>query len=180
MAANKKVLALPGDGIGPEVFAQVTKVIDWFDKKRAVRFDIKTELCGGCSIDKHGVPVTDAVMDAAKSTDAVLFGSVGGPKWDNLEFKNKPEQGLLRLRKELGLFANLRPAMVYEALADASTLKRDVVSGLDIIILRELTGGVYFGEPRGITTLADGTKRGVDTQVYTTGEIDRIVRVGFE
>ncbi len=180
MPANRTVLALPGDGIGPEVFRQVTRVIDWFDKRRAVRFDIKTELVGGASLDKHGEPITDAVMQAAQTSDAVLFGSVGGPKWDNLEFRKKPEQGLLRLRKEMGLFANLRPAIVYDALADASTLKRDVVAGLDILILRELTGGVYFGEPRGITTLPDGTKKGVDTQVYTTPEIERIVRVAFE
>ncbi len=180
MAANKTLLALPGDGIGPEVFKQVTRVIDWFDKRRAVRFDIKTGLVGGASLDAHGTPITEETMQLALKLDAVLFGSVGGPKWDTGDFSKKPEQGLLRLRKDLGLFANLRPAMVYEALADASTLKREVVSGLDILILRELTGGVYFGEPRGITTLPDGTKRGVDTQVYTTPEIERIGRVAFE
>ncbi len=180
MSANKRILALPGDGIGPEVFRQVTRVIDWFDKRRAVRFDIKTDLVGGAALDKHGVPITEETMAEAQATDAVLFGSVGGPKWDTGDFSKKPERGLLRLRSELGLFANLRPAMVYEALADASTLNRDVIAGLDILILRELTGGVYFGEPRGITTLPDGTKKGVDTQVYTTPEIERIARVAFE
>jgi 3-isopropylmalate dehydrogenase len=180
MAANKKVLVLPGDGIGPEVTKQVMRVVDWFDKRRAVRFDMTQDLVGGAAYEKHGTPITDKTMETAQNTDAVLFGAVGGPQWDNLPFDKKPERGLLRLRKELNLFANLRPAILYDALADASTLKREVVSGLDIMILRELTGGVYFGEPRGVTTLADGTKRGVDTQVYTTPEIERIVRVGFE
>ncbi len=180
MAANKKVLVLPGDGIGPEVTKQVMRIVDWFDKRRAVRFDMTQDLVGGAAYEKHGTPITDKTMETAQNTDAVLFGAVGGPQWDNLPFDKKPERGLLRLRKELNLFANLRPAILYDALADASTLKREVVSGLDIMILRELTGGVYFGEPRGITTLPDGTKRGVDTQVYTTPEIERIVRVGFE
>ena len=180
MASNKKVLVLPGDGIGPEVMTQVLRAVDWFDKKRAVKFDLKQGLVGGASYDAHGTPLTDATMQDAKDCDAVLFGSVGGPKWDNLPFEKKPERGLLALRKELGLFANLRPALAYDALADASTLKRDVIAGLDILILRELTGGVYFGEPRGVSTLPDGTKKAIDTQVYTTGEIERIVRVAFE
>ena len=180
MPANRKVLMLPGDGIGPEVMRQVRRVIDWMDKRRAVRFDVTEDLVGGAALDKHGVPVTEETMAKAMSTDAVLFGSVGGPKWDVLPFEKKPERGLLRLRKDLGLFANLRPATVFPELAEASTLKPEVVSGLDIMILRELTGGVYFGEPRGITTLPDGTKKGVDTQVYTTPEIERIARVAFE
>ncbi|MBI3453715.1 MAG: 3-isopropylmalate dehydrogenase [Rhodospirillales bacterium] len=180
MPANKKLLVLPGDGIGPEVMRQVRRVVDWMDKRRALRFEITEGLVGGAALDKHGVPLTDATMADAQATDAVLFGSVGGPKWDSLPFDKKPERGLLRLRKEMGLFANLRPALVFEELADASTLKREIIAGLDIMILRELTGGVYFGEPRGVTALPDGTKRAVDTQVYTTPEIERIVRVAFE
>jgi 3-isopropylmalate dehydrogenase len=180
MPANKKLLVLAGDGIGPEVMRQVLRVVDWFDRRRAIHFDLKDGLVGGAALDAHGVPLTDATMQEAMDSDAVLFGSVGGPKWDDLPFEKKPERGLLRLRKEMDLFANLRPALVFEALADASTLKREVVAGLDILILRELTGGVYFGEPRGVTTLPDGTKRAVDTQVYTTPEIERVARVGFE
>jgi 3-isopropylmalate dehydrogenase len=180
MAANKKLLILPGDGIGIEVMGEVERMLGWFEKKRALRFDTETALCGGAAIDKEGKPVSDATMKKAAEADAVLFGAVGGPKWDNLPFDMKPERGLLRLRKDLGLFANLRPAMCFEALADASSLKRENVAGLDIMILRELTGGVYFGEPRGVETLKDGTKRAVDTQVYTTPEIERIARVGFE
>ncbi|MBM3509731.1 MAG: 3-isopropylmalate dehydrogenase [Alphaproteobacteria bacterium] len=180
MPANKKLLVLPGDGIGPEVMYQVRRLIDWSDKRRRVTFDVQEDVVGGAAIDAHGVPLTDAALDKAKNADAVLFGAVGGPKWDVLEFKVRPERGLLKLRKEMDLFANLRPAMVFEALADASSLKREVVAGLDIMILRELTGGIYFGEPRGITTLADGTRRGVNTQVYTDREIQRIAHVGFE
>jgi 3-isopropylmalate dehydrogenase len=180
MPANKKMLLLPGDGIGPEVTKQVRRVVDWFDKRRAVHFDIKEGLVGAASLAKHDTPITDAVMADALATDAVLFGAVGDPKWDNVPFEKKPERAILRLRKDMGLFANLRPATVFEELADASTLKKEVVAGLDILILRELTGGVYFGEPRGIETLKDGTKRGVDTQVYTTPEIERIGRVAFE
>jgi 3-isopropylmalate dehydrogenase len=159
---------------------QVRRVMDWMDKRRAVRFDTKEGLVGAACLEKHGVPITDATMRDALSADAVLFGAVGDPKWDNVSFDKKPERAILRLRKEMGLFANLRPAQVFEELADASTLKREVVAGLDIMILRELTGGVYFGEPRGIESLPDGTKRGVDTQVYTTPEIERVARVAFE
>jgi 3-isopropylmalate dehydrogenase len=180
MAANKKVLVLAGDGIGPEVMRQVRRVVDWQAKKRSVSFDLTDGLVGGAAIDAQGTPLKDETMADALHADAVLFGAVGGPKWDNLDFSMKPERGLLRLRKEMGLFANLRPAFVFDALVDASTLKPDVVKGLDIIILRELTGGVYFGEPRGIETLPDGSKRGVNTQVYSSMEIDRVARVGFE
>jgi 3-isopropylmalate dehydrogenase len=180
MAANKKVLVLAGDGIGPEVMRQVRRVVDWQAKKRSVSFDLTDGLVGGAAIDAHGTPLKDETMADAMSADAVLFGAVGGPKWDNLDFSMKPERGLLRLRKELGLFANLRPAFVFDALVDASTLKAEVVKGLDIMILRELTGGVYFGEPRGIEILPDGSKRGVNTQVYSSMEIDRVARVGFE
>ena len=178
--ANKKVLVLPGDGIGPETMRQVLRVMEWMDKHRAIRFDIQEGLVGAAALEKKGVPITDETMADALAADAVLFGAVGDPKWDNVAFDKKPERAILRLRKEMGLFANLRPAVVFDELADASTLKREVVAGLDILILRELTGGVYFGEPRGIETLPDGTKRGVDTQVYTTPEIERIARVAFE
>jgi 3-isopropylmalate dehydrogenase len=180
MPKNKKLLMLAGDGIGPEVMRQVNRVIEWLAKKRAVAFDVGEGLVGGCSIDKHGVPLTDATMAQAMEADAVLLGAVGGPKWDNLPFEKKPERGLLRLRKDMELFANLRPALVFDALVDASTLKADLVRGLDLMIVRELTGGVYFGLPRGIETLPDGSRRGVNTQVYTTAEIVRVARVAFE
>jgi 3-isopropylmalate dehydrogenase len=144
------------------------------------RFETEEALVGGCCYDAHGVAVTDDTVVKAKAADAVIFGSVGGPKWDGVPYEVRPEAGLLRLRKDLGLFANIRPAVCYPALADSSSLKREVVEGLDIIILRELTGGVYFGEPKTITDLGNGQKRAVDTQVYDTYEIERIARVGFE
>ena len=180
MPANKKLLVLAGDGIGPEVVGQARRVIEWMDRRRHVSFDLAEGLVGGASIDAHGVPLTDATLSDAMAADAVLFGSVGGPKWEALPFEVQPERGLLRLRKEMDLFANLRPAIVFDALADASSLKREVVSGLDLLILRELTGGIYFGEPRGIEELPDGTRRGINTQVYTTPEVERVARVGFE
>ncbi|HET8726554.1 MAG TPA: 3-isopropylmalate dehydrogenase [Alphaproteobacteria bacterium] len=180
MPANKKLLLLPGDGIGPEVVAQVRRVVDWMAKNRTVSFDLDEDLVGGCSIDRHGVPITDAVMERALAVDAVLLGAVGGPKWDGVDFAIRPEAGLLRLRKDLELFANLRPAIVFPALAEQSTLKREVVEGLDILIVRELTGGVYFGEPRGIFDLPNGERQGVNTQVYTTSEIHRVAAVAFD
>ncbi len=180
MASNRSLLVLPGDGIGAEAMAEIRRVIGWLETNRSLSFDLDEDLVGGCSIDAHGVPVTDAVMDKAMAVDAVLLGAVGGPKWDDVDFSIRPEQGLLRLRKEMELFANLRPAVCFEALADASSLKRDVVAGLDIMIVRELTGGVYFGEPRGITDLPDGQRQGVNTQVYTTEEIRRVCRVAFD
>jgi 3-isopropylmalate dehydrogenase len=180
MAANKKLLILPGDGIGVEVMGEVRRVIDWMGKKRRLSFDIAEDKVGGAAIDAHGTPLTDEAMAKAQGVDAVLFGAVGGPKWDSLPFAQKPERGLLRLRKEMELFANLRPAIVFDALVDASTLKPEVVKGLDIMILRELTGGVYFGTPRGIETLPDGQRRGINTQVYTTNEIRRVAAVAFE
>ena len=178
--SNKSLLVLPGDGIGPEAMAQVHRVVDWMDKRRAVTFNVEEDLVGGCAIDAHGIPVTDATMDKALNVDAVLLGAVGGPKWDNLDFSIKPERGLLRLRKDLGLYANLRPAICFESLVSASSLKPELVSGLDIMIVRELTGGVYFGEPRGIETLPDGTRRGINTQVYTDKEIIRVAEVAFD
>ncbi|MEX0809475.1 MAG: 3-isopropylmalate dehydrogenase [Dongiaceae bacterium] len=180
MAKNRKILILAGDGIGPEVMGQVMRVIDWFGKNRSLEFDVSEGLVGGAAIDKHGVPVTEETMADAMAADAVLLGAVGGPKWDNLPFEIKPERALLRLRKDMELFANLRPAMVFGPLAEASSLKRELVEGLDIVIVRELTGGVYFGSPRGIETLPDGTRRGVNTQVYTTPEIIRVARVAFD
>jgi len=180
MAANKNLLMLPGDGIGPEVMRETRRVIEWMAKKRAISFDVTEDLVGGSAIDAHGIPVTDDTVEKAQKADAVLLGAVGGPKWDNLPFEQKPERGLLRLRKELELFANLRPAVCFPALADASSLKRELVEGLDIMIVRELTGGVYFGTPRGIETLPDGQRRGINTQVYTTNEIRRVAAVAFE
>ena len=180
MKSNRKVLMLPGDGIGPEVMRETKKVIDWFDKRKEVGFDLAEDLVGGASYDKHKTPLTDEVMDKALIADGVLFGAVGGPDYDNLPFSEKPERGLLRLRKELSLFANLRPAIVFDALADASSLKKEIVSGLDIMILRELTGGIYFGEPRGINELSDGSKVGINTEVYSTNEIRRVGEVAFE
>ena len=180
MPANKKMLILAGDGIGPEVVGQVRRVVDWMDRRRHVSFDIAEGLVGGAAIDAHGLPLTDETLADAVASDAVLFGSVGGPKWETLPFEVQPERGLLRLRKEMDLFANLRPAIVFDALADASSLKRELVSGLDIMILRELTGGIYFGEPRGIEDLGNGIRRGINTQVYTTPEVERVARVGFE
>jgi len=180
MAANKRLLILPGDGIGPEVMAEVRRVLEWLARRRAIGFDLKEGLVGGASLDKYGLPITDATMADALAADAVLLGAVGGPKWDGLPFEKKPERGLLRLRKDMELFANLRPAIVFDALAEASSLKTELVRGLDILIVRELTGGVYFGNPRGIETLPDGSRRGVNTQVYTTAEIQRVARVAFE
>ncbi len=174
------VLLLPGDGIGPEVFREVRRVMDWFDRARGVSFKLDEDLVGGAAYDKHGVPLADETLQKALKSDAVLFGAVGGPKYDDLPFDKKPERGLLALRKELGLFANLRPAKVFDALVSSSSLKPELVQGLDIMILRELTGGVYFGEPRGIETLPNGERRGINTQVYTTSEIRRVAAVGFE
>ena len=174
------LLLLPGDGIGPEVMTEVKRVIAWMNQRGIARFETEEALVGGSAYDAHKVAVTDETMAKAKAADAVLFGAVGGPKWDSVPYEVRPEAGLLRLRKDLGLFANIRPALCYPALAESSSLKREVVDGLDIIILRELTGGVYFGEPKTITDLGNGQKRAVDTQVYDTYEIERIGRVAFE
>ena len=178
--ATFKLLLLPGDGIGPEVMAEVRKLIAWMNANGRGRFETDEALVGGACYDAHGVAIGDETMAKAHGADAVIFGAVGGPRWDNVGYEMRPEAGLLRLRKELGLFANIRPAICYPALADSSSLKREVVDGLDIIILRELTGGVYFGEPKTITDLGNGQKRAIDTQVYDTYEIERIARVAFE
>jgi 3-isopropylmalate dehydrogenase len=178
--ATTKLLLLAGDGIGPEVMAEVKKLIAWMNAHKMGTFETEEGLVGGCCYDAHKVAVTDETMAKAHAADAVIFGAVGGPKWDGVPYDVRPEAGLLRLRKDLALYANLRPAVTYPALADASSLKREVVEGLDIMILRELTGGVYFGEPKTITDLGNGQKRAVDTQVYDTYEIERIGRVAFE
>ncbi|HWA89305.1 MAG TPA: 3-isopropylmalate dehydrogenase [Rhizomicrobium sp.] len=177
--AQHRILLLPGDGIGPEVMEETRRVLGWLASNRGFDAALEQDLVGGAAYDAYGDPAPDATIEKALAADAVLFGAVGGPKWAALPFDKKPERGLLRLRKDLGLFANLRPALCFDALKDASTLKPEIVAGLDILIVRELTGGVYFGEPRGIETLDDGSRRGVDTQLYTTGEIRRIARVAF-
>ena len=177
--SNASLLILPGDGIGPEVMAEVRKIIDWYGAKRDLSFDVSEDLVGGAAYDKHGTPLHDETMAKAQDVDAVLLGAVGGPKYDDLDFSVKPERGLLRLRKEMDLFANLRPAQCFDALADFSSLKKDVVAGLDIMIVRELTSGIYFGEPRGI--FEEGNERvGINTQRYTESEIDRVARSAFE
>jgi 3-isopropylmalate dehydrogenase len=178
--ANRKVLVLPGDGIGPEIMREVLRVAYFFDRRHIASFEIAEDLVGGAAYDAHGTPLTEATLHKALASDAVLFGSVGGPKWEKLPFELWPERGLLRLRKEMELFANLRPAVVFDALADASSLKPELVAGLDLMIVRELTGGIYFGEPRGVETLPDGTRRGVNTEVYHESEIERVVRVACE
>ena len=180
MTTNKTLLMLPGDGIGPEVMREARRVIDWMDRERGLHFDITEDLVGGAAIDAHGVAITPETVAKARAADAVLFGAVGGPKWDKMGFDCRPEIGILTLRRELGLFANLRPATVLAPLVDASTLKPDVVRGLDIMIVRESTGGIYFGEPRGIEDLPGGGKRGINTEVYTTSEIERVARVAFD
>lgn len=173
------VVMLPGDGIGPEVMAEITKLMGWLETNASINFETWEDHVGGAAIDAYGVPVTDEAITKGRKADAVMLGAVGGTKWDDVDYNIRPEAGLLRLRKDLNLFANLRPALVFDALIDASTLKPEVIKGLDILIVRELTGGVYFGEPRGIEDLGGGEKRGVNTQVYTSSEIRRVGRVAF-
>eukprot|EP01035_Chromulina_nebulosa_P014636 gene14636-19363_t len=177
---SRSLFLLPGDGIGPEAMSECRKIIAYMNEAFGAGFVTDEGLVGGCAYDAHGEAISESDMALANAADAVLFGAVGGPKWDKVPYDVRPEAGLLRLRKDLGLFANLRPAICYPALASASSLKPEVVEGLDILIVRELTGGVYFGEPKEIVTLEDGSKRGVDTQLYSTPEIDRICRVAFE
>jgi len=177
---KRKILLLPGDGIGPEVITEVKKIIEWFNKKKSLDFETEEGLVGGASYEKHKKPITDEVFYKALESEAVILGAVGGPKWDNLEFSKRPERALLKLRKELKLFANLRPAICFKQLVDASTLKSEIVSGLDIMIVRELTGGIYFGEPRGIKPIENGERKGINTHSYTSGEIIRVAKVAFE
>src|SRR6202521_3448837 len=178
--ATHKLLLLPGDGIGPEVMGEVKRLIGWINAQGIAHFETEEGLVGGAAYDATKQSITDATMARANAADAVIFGAVGGPKWDGVPYDVRPEAGLLRLRKELGLYANLRPAICYPALASASSLKPEVVEGLDIMIVRELTGGVYFGEPKQITDLGNGQRRAIDTQVYDTYEIERIGRTAFE
>ena len=177
--SNLSLLILPGDGIGQEVMVEVRKIINWYGEKRDLKFDVSEDLIGGAAYDVHGTPLSDETMAKAQAVDAVLLGAVGGPKYDDLDFSVKPERGLLRIRKEMDLFANLRPAQCFDALADFSSLKKDIVSGLDIMIVRELTSGSYFGEPRGIF-VENGERVGINTQRYTESEIDRVARAAFE
>jgi 3-isopropylmalate dehydrogenase len=180
MNKTHSMLILPGDGIGPEVMTEVKRIMNWLQENRGLKFDIAEDHVGGKAYDVYGKPLSDDTLAKAKQVDAIMFGAVGGPKWDGVRFDKRPEAGLLTLRKELNLFANLRPALCFEPLVDASSLKPELVSGLDIMILRELTGGVYFGEPRGIETLSNGQRRGVNTQVYETYEIHRAAHVAFD
>jgi len=177
---NRKILLLPGDGIGPEVVREVKKIIDWLNKKKSLDFQTEEGLVGGASYEKHKKPITDEVFYKALESEAVILGAVGGPKWDNLEFSKRPERALLKLRKELKLFANLRPAICFKQLVEASSLKPEIVSGLDIMIVRELTGGIYFGEPRGIKPIENGERKGINTHIYTSSEIIRVAKVAFE
>ena len=177
---DRKILLLPGDGIGPEVIAEAKKIIEWFNKNKSLDFKIEEGLVGGASYEAHKNPITDEVFYKALESEAVILGAVGGPKYDSLEFSKRPERALLKLRKELKLFANLRPAICFEQLIDASSLKPEIISGLDIMLVRELTGGIYFGEPRGIEFIENNERKGVNTHTYTTSEIQRVARVAFE
>ena len=177
---KRKFLLLAGDGVGPEVVGEVKKIIKWFNTNKSLDFEIDEDLAGGASYDKYGTPLTDEVHYKALESEVVILGAVGGPKWENLEFSKRPERALLKLRKELKLFANLRPAICFKQLVEASTLKPEIVSGLDIMIVRELTGGIYFGEPRGIKPIDNGERKGINTHIYTTSEIERVARVAFD
>lgn len=171
---------LAGDGIGPEIMAETEKLIAWLNNNCDISIKTRQGLIGGASINENGIPLTEETIYMCKNADAVMLGAVGGPQWADIEYNIRPEAGLLKLRKDLGLFANLRPAIVFDALIDASTLKAEIIRGLDILIVRELTGGVYFGEPRGIEDIGNGKRRGINTQLYTTDEITRIGRVAFD
>ncbi|AAW59981.1 3-isopropylmalate dehydrogenase [Gluconobacter oxydans] len=180
MSDAYKLLVLAGDGIGPEVMREVARIVHWMSAHRGLKLEITEELVGAASLAVHGVPIRDEVIELARQSDAVLFGSVGDPAWSHVGFDKRPEVAILKLRKELELFANLRPAKLFDALIDASALKPEVVRGLDLMIVRETVGGIYFGEPRGIETLPDGSRRGINTEVYTTSEIERVARVAFD
>lgn len=180
MSKNFTLTILPGDGIGPEAMTEVRKVINWLESNGDISFTLHEDDIGGTAYDRYGVPLADETLEKCQASDAVIMGSVGGPQWDNVDYDKRPEAGLLRLRKEMQLFANLRPALVFDALIDASSLKPEIVKGLDILIVRELTGGIYFGEPRGIEDIGNGQRRGVNTQVYESYEIERVGRIAFE
>ena len=176
---KRKILLLPGDGIGPEVINEVKKIIEWFNKNRSLDFEVDQDLVGGAAYDKFKTPITDEVFFKALECEAVILGAVGGPKWEPLDFSVRPERGLLKLRSELQLYANLRPAVIYGDLVDASTLKRDVVEGADLMVIRELTGGIYFGEPRGVEE-RNGERVGFNTLVYSESEIRRVGKMACE
>lgn len=181
MSREFDILMLPGDGIGPEVMSEVKKVMSWFESNSDLSFNLSVDDIGGAAYDRYGSPLADHTLEKAQGVDCVLLGAVGGPKWDGkVDYDKRPEAGLLKIRKEMDLYANLRPAIVFDALVDASTLKPEVIQGLDIMIVRELTSGVYFGEPRGIEDLGNGERRGFNTQTYTTSEIRRVSAVAFE
>lgn len=180
MSQSNHILILAGDGIGPEVCQQVEKIIAYLNESKLANFTIEHALLGGIAYDETGDPFPKETLEAAKKADAILLGAVGGPQWESLDISVRPEKGLLGIRKELGLFANLRPALVFDELAEASTLKKEIVSGLDIMIVRELTGGIYFGEPKGVEDIGNNQKKGYNTLVYTTPEIQRIARVAFD
>jgi len=175
-----KILLLPGDGIGSEVTNESVKAINFLNEKENLELEFDEALFGGACLDAHNIPITDETIEIAKNSDAVLMGAVGGPKWDELPHEIRPERGLLRIRKELDAFANLRPAVVFGPLKNASTLKNEIVDGVDIMVVRELTGGIYFGTPRGVEDLGNGEKKGTNTLVYTTSEIKRIARIAFD
>ncbi len=180
MTKSCRIAVLPGDGVGPEIVGEAVKVLKAVGKRHNIKFELQEALVGGISIDKYGVPLTDETLRLTQESNAVLLGAVGGPKWEGLDYSIRPERALLALRKELGLFANLRPVKIYPVLSDASTLKKEVIDGVDIMVIRELTGGLYFGTPRGVEKLPDGTERGVNTMVYTTPEIERIAKIAFD
>jgi len=176
----KNILLIEGDGIGPEVVTQAKKIIEFFNVNSDKKFSTSNALLGGVAYDETGTPFPEVTLSLAKESDAILLGAVGGPKWESLDYSLRPERGLLGIRKDLCLFANLRPAKVFNALVDSSTLKREIVEGLDIMIVRELTGDLYFGEPRYVKTLEDGSRQGVNTMTYNSKEVDRIARVAFD
>ena len=178
-ASNRKVLVLPGDGIGPEIMREVLRVVEFFDRRRIASFDISEDAVGGAAYEVYGTPLAEATLAKALASDAVLFGAVGGAKWDQLPFDLRPERGILRLRKEMDLFANLRPVRPLKALLDASTIKPEVLQGTDLLVVRELTGGLYFGKPSEIRHTPEGYDA-IDTLIYTEAEIERIVRTAFE
>ncbi len=180
MKNEYSIVVLPGDGIGPEVIREAQKIIKVIESKLNLKINAEEKLVGGAGYDATGHPLPDETLQSAKKADAVLLGAVGGPKWETIDFSLRPERALLGLRSQLGLFANLRPAKIFQALAHASTLKSEVVEGLDILVVRELTGGIYFGEPRGVETLSDGSKKGLNTLVYTQSEVERIAKVAFD
>jgi len=177
---TSKILVLPGDGIGPEIISEAVRVLSFFKREGSLAIDIEYAHLGGAAYDAEGTPYPNSTQTLAQASDAILLGAVGGPQYDNLERSLRPERGLLALRSDLGLYANLRPAILYEELVDASSLKPELVADLDIMIVRELTGGIYFGEPRGIEVLGDGERRGYNTLVYSESEIERIARTAFD